>query len=266
MLLFSGVNNAGLGLGLGLNNLVVDAGFSLFDYDENSFYTDFLDAGNTIETTGDDTLAVAPDLIVGTQKLVQQTKDYQPLVTANGINCNQDTARQMTFDDISGIANGTSGYYLELNAKFTTADSYIMSIARAASTAASRGLIYVSGSRNFGIKADENDGGAPNWLAYTSALTLDTWYTLGLQFNADGVDTNPVTIWVNGVEQTLAYDAGASFAPFPSTSPSEVILFNDTTNAKSWDGGISHFLFYNAVPSAAMRSSMSTYLNSVRPS
>lgn len=243
---------------------IIQEGFSLFDYDENTFYANFLDANNTTETTGDDTLAVAPDLIVGTQKLIQQTKDYQPLVTANGINCNQDTARQMTFDDISGIANGTSGYYLEFNARFTTADSYIMSIARNASTAASRGLIYVSGSRNFGIKGDENDGPSPNWLGYTSALTLNTWYTLGLQFNADGVDTNPVTIWVNGVEQTLAYDAGASFAPFPSTSPSEIILFNDTTNAKSWDGDIQDFIFHNAVPSAAMRSSMSTYLNSVR--
>lgn len=259
------VNSEGTG---SYSNVVTQATAAPFTNDSNTFFYDLTStqAQNTVNSLGDDTLYSAPCLLGNGPDIIQISKDHQPLVDADGINCNQDTARQMTFDIISQIANGTEGWYLIVNAFFTASESHLINIARAASTTPSRGQAYTTSSRNVGVKADENEGGAVNWLGYTPQIVAGDWTTMELRLRADGTTTPPLQAWLDTVLQTLTAEDSNTFAQFAATSPSEVILFNDTGDANSFNGKIKHVGFVNENASDAIRSSMSTYFASIRPS
>lgn len=237
-----------------------------FTYDTNTLWWDFTFSGNTKETTGSDTFAFVPERIVGTHNLTQNTKDYQMLVSTDGGEFNKDTVRQMYIDDVTGLTNATTGWYVALNCTIETADSHILNIARNASSTPSRGQIYVTGSRNFGVKMDDNDGGNPAWVGYSSALTLSQWYTLEMQVDISS-GTADLTIWIDGVEATLAYDANPTHvSPFPSTDPSEIIVGNySTSDNASFDGEMQQMVFQNGVPTSDIRQSISDYLVGIKP-
>lgn len=240
-------------------------GFSRFDYDADTYFWDFTDASNTTDTIGDDTLSIAPELIRGEVNLVRTIKDDQPLIVSGGINFNKDTNRSLKLDDTTGITNGTGGFYMAANVQFDTADSYVLSISRAADTVASRALVYLSGSRNFGIKGDDLDGSSINWLGYTSPLTLGQLYTVELQLTTDGTTAPCVSIWIDGVAQTLAVGGTTTYAAYPSTNPKEFIIGNNrSTGTDSLDGPLKEFVFQNSVPSSGIRQSISDYLNASR--
>lgn len=236
-----------------------------FLHDANTLWWDFTYSGNTVEATGDDTLAVVVERFNRVANLAQPTKDFQPISGATGANFNKDTGRQMSVTDVTGITNGKTGWYLACNANFTTADSNVMSIARNVSSTAARGEIYLTSSRNFALKAASNDGGTIAFVGYTSPLTLAQWYTLEMLFEVVG-GVGELTIWVDGVEQTLAVDNNPAFVNFPATDPSEITVGNhSSTDADSMDGVLQHLIFQNGVPSASIRGAISAYLIGVRP-
>ena len=239
-----------------------------FDYDSNTYWWDFTSTDNTVEATGDDTYAIVPEQIRGVANLIQPTKGFQPLKQTDGANFNKDSGRQLAVEDVTGITNGKSGWYIALNCVVDTNDSNIMTIARNANSKASRGQIYVPSNREFGLKGDDNDGGSPNWIARAPAISTgsSTWYTLEMELTADGVDTTPVRIWYDGVLQTNTYENGTDFDAFPSTDPSEIVVGNFAeTDSDSFDGKIQHMIFYNGVPSSDLRTAFSDYLVGVKP-
>lgn len=249
------------------SNVVTQRTDAPFTNNANTYFYNFLSSENRTVTSNDEVLVEAIEQLRNENSLVQQTLDYAPLiVTGEGINCNQNTARQMTFNFIDSIANGTDGWYMAFNAKVTTGNSHILNIARAVITTPSRGQAYFTGSRNWGVKADENDGGSINWLGYSPQITFDTWYTFEARLIADGATANPLTLWIDGVEQTLTAQDANTFAQFAATAPSEVLLFNDSGDDDSFDGVIQDFIFQNENPSAAIRSSISTNRIAARPS
>lgn len=235
-----------------------------FEHDAQTYWIDFISASNATETTGYTSTAAAIEQIAGVANLVQPTKDFQPLVQTDGVNFNKDTARQMQVENPSGITNGSDGWYIALNCRVDTSDSNILSIARNANNVASRGQIYVPSNRQFGFKAADNDGGAPNWIARGPAITLGQWYTLEMQWD---LASDTVTIWYDGVVQTNAISTVAlAMSAFPATDPSEMTVGNwSASDIDSFDGEIQNLIFHDGVPSTAIRSSISTYLTGVRP-
>lgn len=264
--------NLGRGMsgGISSNNILPinpPTPFSLFEYDTNTLFFDLENRDNAvINTTGNNTLAVLPEVIHGDNKLVQEVKDLQPLTGTNGIQFNKDTDRALTFHDFSNITKGTNGYYVAFNVKFDSGNSFILSISRHVSSIESRGALYMTGSRNIGFKADDADGGSPNWIGYTSAqLTYGQWYTIEMELIADGITTNPLKIWVNGVQQALSGTNTNPFASFPNSSPSQISIGNDASGGESLDGEIQNFIFQNGLVSSNIKTSVRNYLQGVKP-
>lgn len=238
-----------------------------FEYDSNTLWWDFTFSGNTTETTGSDTYSFVPERIVGVHNLEQNVKDAQALVDANGAEFNDQTVREMYVDDLTGLTNATDGWYFAANINVESSVSQLFNIARNASQVASRGEIQVPSNRQFGIKMSNNDSGTINWVARGPALTLATWYTVEIQLDLN----NPavVTIWYNGVEQTLAFQnlSGITMTEFPSTDPIEIIAGNKSVASpnESFDGVVQQMIFQNGVPSSAIRTSISNYLKGQKP-
>ena len=252
-----------------------------FEHDENTLWWNFTNALNTVEPTGNDTIAYVLERVAGVSNLVQSTKDLQPLVSANGANFNKDTGRQLAVETVTGITNGKSGWYLACNVNCATGDSNILSIARPASSAASRGQVYITSSRNFALKAASNDGATTAFVGYSSALTLGIWYTLEMQFRVVA-GVGELTIWINGVQHgdvlnddgvttttgsvALAVDNNPAFIDFPASNPSEIVVGNlSSTDIDSLDGELQHLVFYNGIPTSTARDSIRAYLAGERP-
>lgn len=229
-----------------------------FIHDSNTFWWDFTNDGNTVDETGDDTISEVVERIRGERSLVQVTKDLQPLIVSDGINFNQDTDRTLVLESTGGITNGTNGWYLAGIFTAITSDSHIMEISRAVSTTPSRGQIYLTGSRNLALKADDADGGAVNFVAFTPALTLGQKYTFEILWDHD---TDSTTMWIDGISQnlTLGSESGP-WGDFPPTDPVQVIVGNASNGSKSWDGVLETLIFQNGVPDTTTRQSVSDYL------
>lgn len=244
---------------------LASVGYIPFAHDANTLWWDFNNIQNTTEATGVDTFSFVPERISGINNLWQPNKALQPLDSTNGANFNKDTPRQMYLENVEGITNGKSGWYMACNVYFETGDGNVMSIARNSSSAASRGEIYLTSSRNFALKAASNDGGTLAFVGYTSALSLTTWYTLEMLFEVVA-GVGELTIWVNGVQQTLSVDNNPAFVNFPSTDSSEIVIGNlASTDIDSLDGELQQLIFYNGVPSSTIRDSVQTYLIGVKP-
>lgn len=235
-----------------------------FLYDADTYWLDFEYDQNIQETTGVTTVSKLIERITGETYLRQLVKDQQPLAVTNGVDFNKDSNRQMTINNTAGITNGSDGWYIALNCMVVSGDSNIMSIARNASSTASRGQIYVTGSRNFAVKAANNDGGTINFVGYGPAITLSQWYTLEMRWTCD---PNTLEIWHDGVAQTLASGPTGTFnAAFPATNPSEICVGNfSSTDLDSFDGTIQQIIFHDGVPSDAIRESISAYLIGEKP-
>lgn len=265
-----------LGLGLGLNLTKSKSGggaaaFDKFSYDDNTLFFSANNADNTVNATGYNSMAIMPDEIHGTQKLVQPVKGLQPYVVDVGgedaIDFNEQTAQHMNFDDFSEIAKG-HGYYLGLNLNPTTnGNSTLLTVARNASSTQSRGFLYYTGSRFIGIKGDSNDGGSLGWLGYSvDRLINGTEYTVECNIIADGSTTSPVDIWFDGSEQAPLNAEDTNALTFPDTSPSNVIFGNQHSMIESLDGTVKEIVFQNAnlAVDHDIRTTASTYLNAQR--
>lgn len=235
-----------------------------FEHDAQTYWLDFTSANNVTEETGYSSLAAAIEQIAGAANFVQPTKDFQPINQENGTNFNQSTPRQMRAESPSGITNGSNGWYIALNCRADTTDCNVLSIARNASSAASRGQIYIPSNREFGFKAANNDGGAPLWICRGPAITLGQWYTLEMLWD---IANDSVTIWYDGVQQTnVIATTPLAMTAFPTTDPSEIVLGNwSASGSDSFDGEIQSFIFHDGVPTNAIRQSISTYLTGVKP-
>lgn len=241
-----------------------------FDYDSNTYWWDFKNTNNTKELTGTDTFALVPDRIVGVKNFEQSNKSFQPLVTTNGTNLNQDTARQMSLNNRTGLANGTTGWFCAGNIYFSTASLGILSIARNASSTPSRGLLDISGSRNLRVRMSNSEGTTLSQLGTTSALTFNTWYSIAVKVELTGGQA-VMTAWINntivGTPTTLATNTPITYiSAFPSTETFEFTFGNvSNTDLDSFDGEIKEIIFYNGVPSNTVIQSILTYINSERP-
>lgn len=235
-----------------------------FTYDADTYWWDMTYSGNDVETTGDDTVSYVPERIAGLNNFGQLVKAAQPLLVAEGVNFNLDTARQMILDNVGSISNGSDGWYLAVNLKADTGNCGIFAISRSSGSTASRAQIYITGSRNFALKAANNDGSSVSFVGYGPVLTYSVWYTLEMRWRCN---PNTLEIWYNGVLQTLASGPTGTYnAVFPATNPSEISIGNiPSTDVDSLDGTLQHVIFHDGVPSDSIRSSISTFLNAERP-
>jgi len=237
-----------------------------FSYDADTYWWDFSNSGRDVDTLGDDTVSYVPEKITNEKWFEQLVKDTQPLALASdGVTFNKDVNRQMVLNNVGTISNGKDGFYFAANVKFETVDGYLFGISRnTSSTVLSRGAVYVTGSRNFALRAVNNDGGTTAMVGSGPALTLNTWYTLEMRWKCN---PNTLEIWHNGVLQTLASGPTGTFnAAFPSSNPNTISFGNSGSNGTdSFDGPVKEAIFHDGVPNDTIRSSISAYLNSVRP-
>ncbi len=242
-----------------------------FDYDSNTYWWDFrsTQTNNLVDTLGDDTMAYVYEAITGNvyKSLDQANKVRQPLIKTNGIDFNQLTTRKMELIDRTGICNATSGWYCAFNLKPTTATLRVLSIGGASGTNALRGELDVTGSRLVRVRINANDGGTQTSLGLSPALTLGAWYTVEVQVNISG-GTAVMSCWLNGTLQTLTSTATpAHNTTFPASNPIGFVIGNTLvgTGTQSLDGETQQMIFYNGVPSAGIRSSISSYLVGIKP-
>jgi hypothetical protein len=239
-----------------------------FTSDAETFWYDFASTINTQNNTiGTETIAYVRERVGNKTPLVQPLKDMQAIkssTAAHGVGFNQATRRQMQMESPAGITNGKTGFYAAFNCRCDNANSgALLSIARAANANPARGYVLVPANREFGIQWGDNEGASVTSIARAPAITIGQWYTLEIQ-----VDTvaNTVTIWYNGVLQTLSFSSIPDLTNYPATNPSEVCIGNHSNlDNVSFEGALQHVVFYNGVPSSGIRSSISAYLNSVRP-
>lgn len=248
------------------SNIVSAKTLAPFSYDANTLWWEFNNADNPVEPAGDDTYAAIFERLHGEIHLIQENKSHQPLVATKGANFNQDTNRRLIVINPAGITNNKAGWYIAVNCYPVTGDVGLMGISRNASaTIASRGEIYITGSRQFALKAANNDGGTTAFVGYTNAITLANWYTLEMLFNiSSGV--GELQAWINGVEQTLSVDNNPTFqTAFSATNPNQITVGNLAKDyATSFDGQINNMIFQNGIPSTDIRASISSFLNTVR--
>lgn len=239
-----------------------------FTSDADTYWWDFSSSPNiTTNTVGTETIAVVNERVGGKAALVQTLKDQQAIRAANpshGAAFNQATRRQMQVENVAGITNGKTGFYAAFNCRCDNANSgALLGIARAANANPARAYVLVPANREFGIQWGDNEGSSVTSIARASAITIGVWYTLEI-----AVDTvaNTVTIWYNGVLQTLAFSSIPDLTNYPATNPSEICIGNQpNVDNVSFEGALQQVVFYNGVPASGIRSSVSAYLNSVRP-
>jgi len=246
-----------LGLGVGLSKSNISGVSIPFEFDSDTYWWDFEFSNNTPDDVGDDTLSFIPERIATVKNLEQITKDKQPLVKTDGVDFNLDTNRHLLATNVVGLTNGSNGWYFATNCRADTSDSYLLVLG------GGEGTIYIPSNRQFGFKASDGTTGA-DWVARGPAVNLSQWYTLEMQWDTDN---DNVTIWYDGVEQTLAF--GEDLTPhsnFSASDTSNLVIGNGTTaGVTSFDGRIQQMMFYDNVPSTLIRESISAYLITKRP-
>jgi hypothetical protein len=238
-----------------------------FTSDANTYWWNFTSTANILtNTAGVETVAYARERVGNKTPLVQTMKDRQPLKITDGANCNQATPRRLEVESTAGLANGTTGWYFATNFKPATANSVLMAIGRAStSLVPSRGLIDFTSSRNIRVQACDADGSTIASLGITPAQTLNVAMTLEVLFTTGAPAT--AQVWINGVLQTLTGGTAPNIGAFPASDPFIMTLLNGitATNALTGsDGSTQQAIFYNGVISGAARTSISSYMNSVR--
>ena len=199
----------------------------------------------------------------GKTGLIQTLKNLQPLKVSAGADFNQATPRRLSLEDVTGITNSTTGWYFATNYKPTTGGDVLLSIGRNASSVASRGSIEFSSSRTPLVRLGNAEASSLTIIGQAAAQTLGVTMTLEVLLDTAG-DT--LSMWINGTAQTLSGTV-PSMPTFPATDPISVSLGNAIGTpppATSADGSQQQCIFYNGVPGSSARSSISTYLNSVR--
>lgn len=253
-----------------------------FTSDSNTIWWDFrsTQTNNVVNTLGDDTLAYVYDAISGTQGrgLHQPNKSAQPLVKANGIDFNLDTNRSLLMINPTGICNATSGWYCAFNIKASTLGTSLMRISGAStSTTPSRGYIDFGGGGStvpqIRVNLANNDGTTLTRIGATQVgaipnLATPTWITVEVQVDISN-GTAVLSAWVNGSAQTIASPSTPTHtSTFLASDPNYFVVGNvnsGVTASDSFDGEIQQMIFYNGVPSGGIRSSISSYINGVRP-
>jgi len=215
---------------------------------QDTYWFDGTWSGNTVNEVGDDTIAAAPDRVSGKGTLVNITKDYQLLENANGFEGQAGDSRGLGWEDgdVSGFANGHNGCYIAANIYPISTDYYIFGNGRFS--------LYVPSNREVGFK-HTFDGGGFNWALRAPAISLSAWRTIEILMD---YDNDTATFWYNGVEQSLAYDAGEAYSP-SSTDQNASLVCGE---------GITQQVIYHdelIATDSDIRTSISSYLNSVRP-
>ena len=254
------VNGAGAGPA---SNVATTSTIAPFTSDANTFWWDFSSAPDILtNTAGTQTIAFVRERIGNKSPLVQTIKDLQPLKVAAGADFNQATPRRMQMLDVTGITNGTLGWYYATNYKPTTPNDVLFNIGRNASAIASRGSIEFSSSRLPTLKLGNAEASSISAIAAAVAQTLGVAFTWEILLDTVN-DT--VSMWINGVLQTLTGTV-PSMPTFPATDPIAVTVGNGITSGavQSADGSQQQAVFQNGIPSTGARSSISSFLNSIR--
>jgi hypothetical protein len=240
----------GISLGIGCLSLSPTSGGESvpFTYDSDTYWFDGTWSGNRIDAVADDTIAVAHERISNKGQLSKTTKDYQLLYDANGFKglSGDNRVNSWGAGDVSGFNNGNSGWYMAANIYVESSDYQIFSNGRAS--------VYVPSNREIGFK-HSYDGGGFDWALRCPAISYDTWYTIEILFN---YSTDTMTCWYNGSSQSLAYSNAETFSPASSDQPAAI----------SAGEGITQQVIYvdDLIASdSAIRETISTYLNEVRP-
>lgn len=228
-----------------------------FSFDSNTYFWDFAASDKTLDTNGTTTVTKVLERTGNKVALRQQNKSLQPLSVTNGVGFSSLTNRSLTFDTPPAITNGKNGWYFAATLTCTTANSYIMEISRAGTsgTIASRGQVYVSGSRNIVLKCAASDGGTLTAVFTGPQLTLGVTYAIEILWD---FDADTCTLWINGVQQTLTV-TGAPWSNFPASNPFAVTIGNSFPGALSFDGVLNNIVFQDGVPSSGIRTSVSAF-------
>lgn len=240
-------------------------------FNEHTHLYDFNSSRNTRQTTGDPTVSVLKELIVGgSRDFIQPSKHLQPYGQAAGGNFYEDTARELFMRSPAGIANGTDGWFFGANLRIDTFESGIFHITRNVSDSASRGDLYATGSRNIRLYGNTSDSStdtqvgissnqitASEWVTVQCIWTLDTGLVIKTTVYQDALNPNVTT--------TTTVSAVQSPTVFPSTDPEAVMLGNRSNESSSLDGNITEMIFANEVPSSEFLNNWEEYLFSMRP-
>lgn len=256
---------SGAAIGIGAGAVVTGSGLGTgggstpappFTTDSDTYWWDFDHTANVLDSLGHSTLAIARERLRGEVEPWQPTKARQPLKVTGGIEFNQSTNRGLIID-LPTLTNGKNGWYVAGVIQPTTANSQIMSIARASSSAMSRMDMLVNGSRNLGFRGVGADGATPAYVIYTSQITLGQVYAFEFLWD---FDADTAIAWLGGVQQTPALGpTGGPWANFPATNPSDIRIGNTIANNLSFNGTIRQLIFRDGVPSAEQRASISAY-------
>ena len=216
-----------------------------FEYDAKTYWFNFLNTtDNTVNTTGDDTFSEVFDQGLNAAKVYNITKDFQPLVDTNGALSYSNASRSLSSDTITGFANGNNGVYIAGNIYVNSADFYLFENGKV-------GLRFPS-NRQLGFTHSYDEGGS-NWAFRGPALAFSTWHTVEMLLN---YDDDTCVFWYNGVEQSLAYNAGKTYSPSSS---------DRNINIRFGDGIMQQVVYIDQVPTDSIRESISEYMNGVRP-
>lgn len=226
-------------------------------YDAQSYWWDFTSNTNTVDNSLDTpTLSRAKEQIANKATFGNDTKATQPLVVAGGINFNSATNRVLRIeDDITSITNGKNGYYVAFTFTPNATNGSIFGVARNGGTTLSRLWIDFTGSRNIRLRYGAADSNTLTSVFTSAQLTLGQKYAIEVLFDCDA-DT--VTLWINGVSQTLTI-TGAPFDNFPASNPSFALIGNQSTGGLSLDGVLNNLFFQDGIPSAAIRNDQSAF-------
>lgn len=230
-----------------------------FTHDDNTYWWDFGAVDNTYDAFGTETISVVKERIRGKYDLWQTNKSLQPLKVTGGANFNTTTNRVMFMGLPPKITNSKNGWYLAAVIKPDTGNSYLLEIARAASTAASRGQAYVTSARNIMLKGNAVDSATVNAIGNTtSQVTLGNKIAPEIDWD---FDADALTMAINGVNQAIT--AGTELGPwsaFPATDPLQIIVGNTSNGGLSFNGTVFEMILQDGVPSAGIKSSISSYV------
>ena len=231
-----------------------------FTFDANSYWYDPTAADCIVDTLGDDTISWIKERCAGYQNIFEPIKSRQPLKKTGGIDFNQATDRRLRFEQFCNLTNGKNGLYVSVVlSQAVAAQGDILNIPRAASTAASRCNFYMGASRLPSMKGGASENATLSFIGTAPAVTLNTKNAIELLWD---FDADTFTMWIGGVQQTLANktDAGP-WSNYPSTDPiqSGFSIGNAILGGTSLSGLMTDLKIYDGVPSGAIRSSMSAH-------
>lgn len=101
------------------------------------------------------------------------------------------------------------------------------------------------------------------WTTTTAVLPINVWSEVGVFYDADSIVNDP-TIEINGVSQTLTEDA----TPVGTRSSDvgiNIILGNQETDARTWDGNMRELKIWTRILTAAERTAIKNYPQGFTP-